>query len=404
MPVFKMYFKILKAHAKISLLYAGIFLMIFFIFSQITSSNEGETAFTSTKVEYVLEDQDHSSLSSSLSAYLASQHQPVDMAYDEQSIKDAMFFEEIQVYIQIPEGFEQALLEGREPQLILRQKPDYAAGAMLSQQVNAYVGNVQKYLAAGISNDMSSILQNVEKDLSRQVSVEMVSNQDVAGSVIQMSMYFSYLAYIMMALFFMLGGLILTSINEQTIRMRNLISPISTVSFNLQLFGAFILSAFGLWLFFIVSLQCMVPNVLWSEQGVYFLINSILFLLECMGLTYLISTLLAGMDKAEEKLNGMANVLCLGMSFLGGVFIPQMMLSEGVKLVGSFLPTFWYVKAINEIVATQEFRGEALTMVLQCFGIQLLFALAFFLLALFISRMKTSSRSLDTNDLGASHL
>lgn len=403
MPVFKMYFKILRSYVKQCAVYISIFLFIFFIFTSIYRNGEQNNAFTATKVNYVLEDKDQSELSSSLANYLANQHTQVDMEHDEEAIKDALFFENIQIFLQIPEHFEEDLQAGRTPQINMEQKPDYAFGTLFQQQINGYVNGLHTYIHVQPSASMQEIVQYVEADISKQVDIQMIHNQDVTNEEFALSMYFSYAAYILMALFFIFGSMILTSIYDQAIRMRNLISPIHHLSFNLQLFSANILSSFGFWGIIMIALQCMLPNAIFTKKGFYFVINSVIFVVVCISITYLIANLLAGKDNAQDKTSGIGNVLCLGMSFLGGVFVPQAFLKEGVKLLGSFLPTFWYMKAVNKILAIQEFHGDAFLEILQCFGIQILFAVAFFVAAVFVARMKTSARTLNTNDLGTTH-
>ena len=81
------------------------------------------------------------------------------------------------------------------------------------------------------------------------------------------------------------------------------------------------------------------------------------------------------------------NLLGLGMAFLGGVFVPQNMLSDEVLAVARFLPTYWYVRANNMLAG---FSTEIFDMHLywNAIGIQLLFALTAFALTLVASKLK----------------
>ena len=72
--------------------------------------------------------------------------------------------------------------------------------------------------------------------------------------------------------------------------------------------------------------------------------------------------------------------------------MPQDLLGSGVLSAARFLPTYWYVKANNNIFGI---CGEVSDQnkLFGCFGIQLLFAAAFF--ALYLAFTKQNVRSAD---------
>ena len=75
----------------------------------------------------------------------------------------------------------------------------------------------------------------------------------------------------------------------------------------------------------------------------------------------------------------------LGLSFLGGVFVPQAVMSRSVLVVTKYLPTFWFMQA-NEAIELSGFSGGGRSAVYSSILIQLGFALAIFLAALFLSK------------------
>jgi ABC-2 type transport system permease protein len=103
-----------------------------------------------------------------------------------------------------------------------------------------------------------------------------------------------------------------------------------------------------------------------------------------MAITYLGGNLFS----KTATMGAFSNVVSLGFSFIGGIFVPLEFLGETMQNVAKFTPTYWYVKANDAILGIKTFSdidfGE---FALNC-GVQLLFALAFFSVGLVVSRYK----------------
>ncbi|MGB4237507.1 MAG: ABC transporter permease, partial [Bacillota bacterium] len=83
---------------------------------------------------------------------------------------------------------------------------------------------------------------------------------------------------------------------------------------------------------------------------------------------------------------GATNVIALGMSLLGGVFVPQSIMSKSVLAVAKFLPSYWYVLANNGISELSATFGDYLRPVFGSMLVQLGFALAIFAVTLLMSK------------------
>ena len=55
-------------------------------------------------------------------------------------------------------------------------------------------------------------------------------------------------------------------------------------------------------------------------------------------------------------MSAVANVFSLGTCFISGVFVPQALLGKTVLTIASFTPTYWYIKANNDIAAAINFN------------------------------------------------
>ena len=90
----------------------------------------------------------------------------------------------------------------------------------------------------------------------------------------------------------------------------------------------------------------------------------------------------------SDALNGVVNVLSLGMCFLGGAFVPLEEMSTGVKKAGQFLPVYWY-ETVNDLLGG--YRLDIVReQVTQGIGIQFLFAAAFVCVTLVIAKKRST--------------
>lgn len=394
MPVFRMYFKLVKAKKVLILSYTIMFLAIFMAFYVLNKDSGSTTSqFQSTSVTVAIRDDDQSELSKNFVAYLSTKAKINNIGSDENAIKDALFYSDISYAIQIPEGFEAHFFEESMLPLHTTSRADSSSGLNTEQQINTYLEKLKDYheVQPGLSN--GELHERVMSVLDEKVQMELVNSEMVDGYAIGLGYYFNYLAYIFLSLILLSSGIIFIRILDHEIAKRNHISPISTLQFNAQLWLANVVFSLGIWVFFLVVIQVSMGG-LNSREGFVFALNSLLFIIVCMGLSYLVSTLLAGRKNCEEALSGCSNLIGLGSSFLCGVFIPQAFLSPTVLIVGSFLPTFWYVKTNELLINSEGLTSEVWTQILQNSGILILFSLVFFVLAIFVSKLRASSNQL----------
>ncbi len=92
--------------------------------------------------------------------------------------------------------------------------------------------------------------------------------------------------------------------------------------------------------------------------------------------------------KNKNAQSGVSNVLSLGLCFISGVFVPQSLLSSGVLTIASFMPTYWFIKANNEIGLLTNFTIENLSSILTAMLIQIGFAVALVSIALVIIKKR----------------
>ena len=172
--------------------------------------------------------------------------------------------------------------------------------------------------------------------------------------------------------------------NDKNLRQRNACSPLSNASFNQQLILFVLLFTGFTWAVMVTICLFFSFNHGLDTNAIYFLINSLVFSVCAASISYLIGLVV----KNANVIPAVCNVVTLGLSFFSGVFVPMELLGDSVLKIASFTPTYWYVAANNHIAALRQFNLTSLQPILNCLLMQLGFALAFFTIALVLSKKR----------------
>ena len=383
MQVFKAFLKIMKKHWVSIAIYMGLYTVMLFLISY-TSEDTYNENFQATNVDISVIDRDNSDASKGLTEYLDSKHQIIEIEDNEESIQDHIYYRYVNYVLIIPEGFENRLLSGETKDLVENVRiPGSSKGTFLDNQIEGYLKDLQVYLAGGF--ELSDAIEKIGDFHGPADGIEVVSfSEETEKSNGAIFAFFQYQPYIyILVLVCGLAPIILT-MNKKEIYDRNACSSMSLMSRNLQItLGSAIYSVMVYAVFLILGFVMFGREFLCPEIG-YLLINSGVFLIFSVAVTFLICMLFSS---DFSSLNLVANVIGLGMCFLCGVFVPQSLLSSGVLAVARFLPAYWYMKNNNILAGLS---GEAFTVggFWTAIGIQGLFAAVLFAAALVVSKVK----------------
>lgn len=173
---------------------------------------------------------------------------------------------------------------------------------------------------------------------------------------------------------------------KEDIRKRNLVSPVSGIKIALSQLLSSLLFTIFVWIMTAVISAFVIGIEYIGTAELLMTGNMLLYSLVCLSMGFCIST----MVKSANGRNITANVVSLGFSFIGGVMIPVSMMSDTVKILGSFTPTYWFTNANELLSKATSFSVEKLGGVWQSMGIQVLFIVAFLAIGLASLRRKTT--------------
>ena len=381
MQTFKCFMSILKKNKGSILLYVGIFSVLIVILGNSTKETKTQM-YKDEEIEFTVIDRDKSSLSSAITEYLSEKNKFVKEDDDKAKLQQEMYYRNIYYALIIPEGFEAAVKEGREDVKLSNYKvQDSSRGYYMDLKVNGYMKTLNSYLAGGLSID-----EAIEKTGDTMKNTTDIKMKQDENKVTYSGDYYYYrvLPYVLMALIISAIGPVYIAFGKKGIRQRIASSSLTLKSQNLQfILGASVVSVVILLLFNIIPLVLYGSDMTPVKLLLYFG-NTLCFILIAVGMTMMFGNI----APSDAVLASMINVVALGTSFLGGVFVPLEVFGKNMRIVAKFMPTYWYIYAVDAIVEVKELTFDATRNMLEGMGIQLLYAVAFMCIASVVVRRR----------------
>lgn len=389
MTVYKLYLKLIRRNFKSILMYLLIFVGIFFMFAMINSNNKTTSSFKEVKPTIAYIDEEQSNLSMNLKDYLATITTISDIDSVETG-KDAIFFGEIAAYIIIPDGFSEHFNNQLATNIHIEQRENESNAMLVQQYVNSYLQSVSTY-QKNTALSLDEIHAQILDDQSNKTEIAFaIANPETANDdVLLRQLFFNYLSFICLSVTILIVGIVMHSMNNSEIRKRNLAAPIKSVSMNIQMVLGNLTFSVGLWLLFMIIISAFSNNML-NSIGFTYMLNSLVFFLVALSIAFLAANLIVNTAHPTELLSAITNILGLGMTFLGGAFVPQKLISDSVLAISRFTPTYWYVLVNDKLVDLSEPTLE----IFQYIGIQSLFAVACFILSMVVYKNKRVQESI----------
>ena len=388
MQVYKTFFKVAKNYTGGCIIYLTVFLILMICMSFLSSS-DSENKFSASSVKFTVIDEDSSDASKALIDYLSEKHELVELdSYDNETLQDNLYYEQIRYILNIPKGYEKSLEKGEFDHLLSHSmRTDSAAGYFFNQDISSYINTLRLNLKGGY--DLKEALDKTAKTIESAITeVETIEFEKTAKNENKNIFYFfQYFAYIAISVLIVGISPILISFHKEDLAAIVGCSSYSCVKQSLEIGLGCVTYAIGMWLFLMLCAVVVYgPAQAFSFHGLLCMANSFVYTIVIIAITLLVGSFNLG----SASLSLVSNVLSLGTSFLCGVFVPLWMLSDKVVAFSKFLPGYWYIRSNNMISG---FTGEAVSMntYWRNTGIQLLFAVAIFSVYLVVNMNQKKS-------------
>lgn len=379
MTVYKCYMKLLKRNFALVLMYLGIFFAVT-VMIQASAQTESYSSYTASSIPIAVSDRDSSPLSEGLIQYLEGIHK-VTMIDDDLSVmQEALFYRDVDYIIQIPENFyESCIIEGNP--VSVTSVPGSYTSFYVDQQINSYLNSVKTYMAAGFTLQEAS-----EASLTQnQSSVQLLEDSSGNSETPAFSYYFRYLPYLFLGSLCYSMGYILMAFKKEDIRKRMAASAVSSQRQNLEgLLAMFTIGGILLAISLAGAVIMYKEEFLSSSSIFYYILNAVFMLCIALCISYLVGLFV----KESNMLNGLSNIISLGMCFLCGVFVPMDIMNKNVLTVSQFLPVYWYEKVNDTLSGYRILSQETVLSIWKYMGIEILYVIALLAVIFAISRYR----------------
>lgn len=378
MTVFKTFLKILNKNKFIIILYT-VFLIGFGGFNMQTSDNS--TNFVASKPDVMIVNYDEEKgITKDLIKYITDNSNIIELNNNEEAINDGLFYRDVNYVIYIPENYSKDFMDGKNPEINIKSTGDYQssfAEMLLSRYIK--VANIYQ---KSIKNE-DELISKINETLSKQSEVEITSKLDT-DSLAKATFYYNFASYSILACLVYVICLILSSFKDIKIQKRTIISSTDYRKLNRQLLLSNSLFSIILWGVYVALSFVLIGNIMFSNQGIIYLINSFIFTICATTIALFIGNLVSN----KNAINGIVNVIALGSSFLCGAFVPMEWLPDGVLKIAHILPSYYYISS-NEALKTLEiFNFETMKPIITNMLVLVGFSMVFIILTNIVSKRK----------------
>ncbi|NLD52290.1 MAG: ABC transporter permease [Clostridiales bacterium] len=360
MTVFKAFFRVSKRFIIPVALYMAIMVVMSIMVSNAmgTGRDDLQVSTRDYRIAILNDDGDHP-VSRGLEEFLAARSNRIDLGSAEKEIRDALFWQDVFLVLRIPAGFGEQVLEGKNPQVESFNAANDYVHLYIDAYVNRFLGTVSTYHSLRPRMTAEQIVAQANQDLQDNVQITQVKSGMLSAGEEGMAIYLRFVSYSLMAAVSSGMGMVLAVMVQKKLAFRNRAASLSETSRTAQLAGASLLYSSIIWLVLVgfgVFNARISLSELFSQRILLMLGGSYLYLAVCMA----VALLATSFTQNTSVVTGVSNVISLGSSFLGGVFVPLELLGPGVQAMGKALPAYWYTAGIRLLTDSAELSGDVI--------------------------------------------
>ncbi len=378
MTVFKAYLKILNKNKFLVILYTVI--LIFFAGFNMQNNDTG-TSFMAEKPDVLIVNENGTdNVTENFIQYIKKHTTIKEVQETEEARNDALFYRDVNYIIYIPKDFKNNFLKGKKLNVEIKSTGDYQA-SLAEMLVNRYFNVANIYRK--VTKDEETLLEMINTTLEKEVFIEVTSKLDTEKFA-KATLFYNFANYSILAGYVFIICFMVSSFKEQKVKLRIMVSSIEYKKFNRQLLFSNSLFAIILWLCYVILSIVLVGDVMFTNQGMFLILNSFVFTISALTLALLIGNLVHN----KEAMSGIVNVIALGSSFLCGAFVPTEFLPDFVLKIAHVLPSYYYIYNNDLIASLETINLETVKPIFLNMGILLLFGFVFVVMTNIITKKR----------------
>lgn len=226
-----------------------------------------------------------------------------------------------------------------------------------------------------------SSLESEMRGETRVILYQQLQNKDHLEGIIACfnSISFSVLSLVAMGTIWVLRVL-----QNEAVERRILYAPISGGRWNAGKVYISLLQIPFVWVVHMLLMVVLVGGAVFSFKGLMLLMNVFVLAIAGVGLAFM----LIEMTREKMAVCILLHAVIFIMCFISGAFIPSYYFGNAAREFAAFTPVYWYVRANSLIRSFQFSELSALSEIIKCFGMQIVFGATFYILAAAVRKQK----------------
>ena len=387
MKVYKNFLKVMLTRKITLIIYFVVFVAISFSLSVNTKNSTPN--FKESKLNLYIFDKDNSELSKALIAYLKTKNNVFEENAKNESeeeiykkIKREISLGQIDSGLVINKGLEQNLqtrseyittINDSRSQYSIYSDIEITKFLLFAEQVKKALGTFD--------------FERIQNALNEKITVNKIAKQGNKSVITSFKYFFNLFGFFSFSMIINVVGFTILLLKKPIIKIRNDVSPISTLRFSIENFLAELTVVF-LFSFFVIGLNIIFK--IKHLEGVplfSYILNCCAYVATILSMTFLLINLL----KKDSVYGILGTVLPLALAFISGMFVPLEYVSPVVLKIARFFPTYYFVQA-------NEFAFTFLKTDWRNIGIEVLFLLLYLALGIYVATKKRTQNAIESEE------
>lgn len=354
--------------------------LTFFFIAAMFSSFSDTDSFATQELNVTVVDQSHGEASNALIDYLAKTHNvETTDEFNRKELEEAVFLAEIHGAIILDQNFEENLATG-EPAVEVIGDQRAAANTQLETELSKFL----MFANAQINDSGSLDISKLDSALTDTIEVD-INSDETSGNEADynnVAAYSNFAAYWLMLFLMLSVGNLMSEYNQSEIQKRITVSPLSSTSNAIQVFTSQFIVSFLAVLIMFSGILVLYHGHLENVPLTRIFLAMILITVFTLAMQFAINALTTN----RFMVNGLANLITLGMAFLSGIFIPLELFGDTAQKIAEFLPLYHY---------TELYRvpNTSWSEVIPSIIILLLYTVAFMIIGIIFNNQRKSKQS-----------
>lgn len=381
MHVFKLCWKLMIHAWKATLLYLIMFIgLVILVKSNLFSSKEEK--FTKIPI-YLINEDSGSLLADEFLQYIDDFVLPVEKDVEsdnEYKVKEQLMYDGFQCIIYIPENFTDTFMLNGEMHIERYQLFETKETVFLELIINEFATILEEHYDESLP--LSMIIENVNRQFSLKINETVYEQQQTNNE--QFAMYMNYLSYMIFSIIMSLTGNVIINLRRDEISKRNEIAPIKkNMIYKEAALAIYLMS-------FLITISMVFCGIYFTKVNLeevtvaLICVNMLLYSVFCTSA----ALVLAVSIHTPKRLELIEQIIVVGTSFLGGVFVAQKVMSEEILNISKLIPSYWFVKVNNDLAEMERVTFHDYQQIAIQDGIILLYAMVLLVITLIIAEKK----------------